>query len=73
MATMCKPSYRANSGCRPKTATAIVAAVGNGAELKNARHMAAWLGLVPRQHSSGDQQIMVRLSKRGNQYRGSKN
>ena len=35
------------------TATALIAAVGNGAEFHNGRHMAAWLGLVPRQLSTG--------------------
>jgi transposase len=55
-------------GVGPKTATAIVAAVGDGAEFKNGRHMAAWLGLVPRQHSSGDRQVMMGISKRGNQH-----
>jgi len=55
-------------GVGPKTATAIVAAVGDGAEFKNGRHMSAWLGLVPRQHSSGDRQVMMGISKRGSQH-----
>lgn len=55
-------------GVGPKTATAIVAAVGDGAEFKNGRHMAAWLGLVPRQHSSGDRQVLMGISKRGDQH-----
>jgi transposase len=55
-------------GVGPKTATAIVAAVGDGAEFANGRHMAAWLGLVPRQHSSGDRQVMMGISKRGSQH-----
>jgi transposase len=55
-------------GVGPKTATAIVAAVGDGAAFKNGRHMAAWLGLVPRQHSSGDRQVMMGISKRGSQH-----
>ena len=37
-------------GVGPKIATAVVAAVGDGREFDNGRHMAAWLGLVPRQH-----------------------
>ena len=40
-------------GVGPKTATAVVAAIGDGAEFKNGRHLAAWLGLVPQQFSSG--------------------
>lgn len=35
-------------GVGPKTATAIVAAIGDGSEFKNGRHLAAWIGLVPR-------------------------
>lgn len=55
--------FRADEACQrisriegvgPKTATAIVAAVGDPHGFKNGRHFAAWLGLVPRQHSSGD-------------------
>ena len=53
------------SGIGPKTATAIVAAVGDGCDFKNGRHMAAWMGLVPRQHSSGDRQVLMGISKRG--------
>jgi hypothetical protein len=52
-------------GVGPKTATAMVAAVDDGAEFKNGRHLAAWLGLVPRQHSSGDKRVMMGISKRG--------
>lgn len=44
-------------GIGPKTATAVVAAIGKGTEFKNGRHIAAWLGLVPRQHSSGDKHL----------------
>ena len=55
-------------GVGPKTATAIVAAVGDGAEFKNGRHMAAWLGLVPRQHSSGNRQRLFGISKRGDRH-----
>ena len=50
------------------TATAIVAAVPNANEFKNGRHMAAWLGLVPRQSSSGNKQILLGISKRGDRY-----
>jgi transposase len=54
-------------GVGPKTATAIVAAVGDGRDFKNGRHMAAWLGLVPRHRASGDRLTMGRISKRGDQ------
>jgi transposase len=55
-------------GVGPKTATAIVAAIGDGSEFKNGRHLAAWVGLVPRQHSSGDRMVLMGISKRGNQH-----
>ena len=55
-------------GVGPKTATAIVAAVGDGSEFRNGRHLAAWVGLVPRQFSSGDRRVMMGISKRGNQH-----
>ena len=44
-------------GIGPKTATAMIAAIGDGSGFKNGRHLAAWLGLVPRQHSSGDRSM----------------
>jgi len=50
------------------TATAIVAAVPNPNEFRNGRHMSAWLGLVPKQSSSGDKQILLGISKRGDRY-----
>ena len=55
-------------GIGPKTATAMVAAIGDGSDFKNGRHLAAWLGLVPRQHSSGDRRVMMGISKRGSQH-----
>lgn len=55
-------------GVGPKTATAVVAAVGDGADFKNGRHLAAWMGLVPRQHSSGDRRVLLGISKRGSQH-----
>lgn len=55
-------------GVRALTATAIVAAVPNPKEFRNGRHMSAWLGLVPRQSSSGDKQVLLGISKRGDRY-----
>jgi transposase len=40
--------------------------VGNGSEFKNVRHMAAWLGLVPRHYSTGGKTTLLGISKRGN-------
>ena len=49
-------------------ATAIVASVTSPNEFKNGRHLAAWLGLVPRQYSSGNKQVLLGISKRGDRY-----
>ena len=69
--------HRENEACRrlveipgigPITASAIVATVGNANEFKNGRQLAAWMGLVPKQHSSGGKQNMLGISKRGDTY-----
>ncbi|MEZ5657795.1 MAG: IS110 family transposase [Burkholderiaceae bacterium] len=49
-------------------ATALVAAVGDGKQFKKARDMAAWLGLVPAQYSTGGKSKLLGISKRGNPY-----
>jgi len=55
-------------GVGPITATALVAAVGNGAQFANGRQMSAALGLTPRQHSSGGKDRLLGISKRGDSY-----
>jgi transposase len=50
------------------TATAIVAAIGDGRTFRTGRDFAAWLGLVPRQHSTGGRSTLLGISKRGNSY-----
>jgi transposase len=50
------------------TATALAATVGNARSFDNGRQMAAWLGLVPRQHSSGGKPNLLGMSKRGDAY-----
>jgi len=55
-------------GVGPITASAMVATVGNAREFKNSRQLAAWLGLVPKQHSSGGKQTFLGISKRGDTY-----
>jgi transposase len=55
-------------GVGPVLATAVVSAVGNGRMFRNGRQFAAWLGLVPRQHSSGDKQRLSGITKRGDSY-----
>ena len=47
-------------------ATALVAAVADGTGFKRGRDLAAWLGLVPRQHSTGGKPTLLGMSKRGN-------
>ena len=55
-------------GIGPLTATALVAAVGDARGFKHGRQLAAWLGLVPRQHSTGGKPTLLGISKRGNSY-----
>ena len=50
------------------TASALVASIGDAKNFKNGRQLAAWLGLVPRQHSSGGKQNLLGMSKRGDAY-----
>src|SRR6516165_8898996 len=55
-------------GIGPVTSTAIVAAIGNGAAFRKGRDFAAWLGIVPRQYSTGGKTRLLGISKRGNVY-----
>jgi len=55
-------------GIGPLTATALTAAIGNGAAFRKSRDLAAWLGLVPRQHSTGGKARLLGISKRGDPY-----
>lgn len=55
-------------GIGPITATALVATLGNATVFQNGRQFAAWLGLTPKQHSSGGKSRLGRISKRGNAY-----
>jgi transposase len=50
------------------TASAIVAAIGDGQQFHSGREFAAWIGLVPRQNSSGGKERLGRISKQGNAY-----
>ena len=59
---------RAIVGIGPITADAVVATVGNAREFKQGRQMAAWLGLVPTQHSSGGHARLGEISCRGDAY-----
>jgi transposase len=55
-------------GIGPITATAMVASVGDARNFKNGRQLAAWLGIVPRQHSTGGKPTLLGISKRGDTY-----
>src|SRR6202167_241014 len=55
-------------GIGPLIATAIVAAIGNGAAFRKGREFAAWMGLVPKQYSTGGKAKLAGISKRGNSY-----
>jgi transposase len=55
-------------GIGPLTASAIVASVGDASQFRSGRQLAAWLGLVPRQNSTGGKERLGRISKQGNIY-----
>lgn len=55
-------------GVGPIISSAVVAAIGTGAGFKQGRDFGAWLGLVPKQESTGDRTILGKISKRGNKY-----
>jgi transposase len=69
--------YRADERCQrlgqiegvgPMTATALVAAIGDGKAFSTGLHLCAWLGLTPRQYSTAGRTVLLRISKRGDQY-----
>jgi transposase len=55
-------------GIGPLSATALVAAISDASAFKNGRQFAAWLGLVPRQHTTGGKERLLGISKRGDTY-----
>jgi transposase len=55
-------------GIGPVTATALVAAIGNGSGFRRGRDLAAWVGMVPREYSTGGKPKLLGISKRGNNY-----
>ena len=55
-------------GIGPLTASALVASIGDASAFQNGRQLAAWLGLVPRQHSTGGKPQLLGISKRGDAY-----
>ena len=59
---------QAISGVGPLTASALIATIGNPGDFKNGRQLAAWSGLVPKQHSSGGKQRLGVITQRGDTY-----
>ena len=55
-------------GVGPLVATALVASIGSGKQFSRGRELSAWLGLVPREHSTGGKQRLLGISKRGSSY-----
>ena len=55
-------------GIGPMTASAMAASIGDARNFKSGRQLAAWLGIVPRQHSSGGKSTLLGISKRGDSY-----
>jgi transposase len=55
-------------GIGPISATALIAKIGNGSGFKKGRDLSAYLGLVPKQSSSGESQILLGISKHGDRY-----
>ena len=55
-------------GVGPLSASALVATVGTAREFKSGRELSAYLGLTPRQHSSGGKTVMLGISKHGDRY-----
>jgi transposase len=55
-------------GIGPITATALIATVGDARQFENGRQLAAWLGIVPKQHSTGGKARLLGISKRGDRY-----
>ena len=73
MSALCKSDELAKRflevpGVGPMAATIVAADIGNDKSYQSSRDYAASLGVVPRQHSSGDKQIYLGISKRGNRY-----
>jgi transposase len=55
-------------GVGPVTATALIAAVGNASTFGKGRKLAAWMGIVPGEYTTGGKQKLLGISKRGNKY-----
>lgn len=63
-----QPEAGEDSWYRSLTASAIVASIGDARQFKNGRQLAAWLGIVPKQHSTGGKATLLGISKWGDSY-----
>ena len=66
----CRESRRLEEipGIGPIVATALVAEIGDWKQFRSGRNLAAWIGLVPKQHSTGGKERLGRITKQGNRY-----
>ena len=66
----CEDSRRLEEipGIGPIVATALVAEIGDWKEFRSGRNLAAWIGLVPKQHSTGGKERLGSITKQGNRY-----
>jgi transposase len=66
----CEDSRRLEQipGIGPIVATALVAEIGNWKQFRSGRNLAAWIGLVPKQHSTGGKERLGSITKQGNRY-----
>jgi transposase len=62
------PTSDDDSGSRPGHSDALIGEIGNGSAFGKGRNLSAWLGIVPGEYSSGGQQKLLGISKRGNKY-----
>lgn len=69
IATTSQPEACGDCRCWSDHSDGMVASVGDARNFSTARQLAAWLGLVPRQHSSGGKSLLLGISKRGDYLR----
>lgn len=70
LARQSEPCRRLQSipGIGPLVSTALVSAIGNASSFRSSRDLSAWVGLVPRQHTTGGKPRLLGITKRGNSY-----
>jgi transposase len=70
LARQSEPCRRLQSipGVGPLVSTALVSAIGNASSFRSSRDLSAWIGLVPRQHTTGGKPRLLGITKRGNAY-----